>query len=215
MDKVKREVAEILLYIKAVGLSPNKPYRYTSGILSPIYCDNRLIMSHVGYRKRIVDIFLKTIKSHNLTFDVVGGVATSGIPFASWISYKLEKPMIYVRPKRKGHGKENVIEGEIYPGQRVIVVEDLISTGGSSASCVESIRDVGGIVEDCVAIFTYGLERAKNIFKDIGCKLLTLTDFETLLNVAEEIGYISQKEKSIIQDWRKDPDNWGRKMGFE
>jgi orotate phosphoribosyltransferase len=211
----KEDVARILLEVEAVTLNPKKPYRYTSGILSPIYCDNRLLMSHVRHREKIVDCFIKTIQDEGLTFNVVGGVATSGIPHAAWISDKLKKPMIYIRPKKKTHGKENLIEGKLEKGQKVLVVEDLISTGGSSVSSVESVRNAGGIAEDCIAIFTYGLEKAKENFREARCRLLTLTDFETLVKVAENTGYITPEEKVVVLQWNKEPENWGRKMGFE
>jgi len=149
---ISEDVAKILLEIKAVTLNAEKPYRYASGIFSPIYCDNRLLISDVAKREKIIDYFVQTIKDNKLQFDVVAGVATAGIPHASWIADKLKKPMVYVRSSAKEHGKHNQIEGRLEKGQKVLIVEDLISTGGSTLDAVSAVRDAGGVVTHSLAI---------------------------------------------------------------
>jgi len=205
---MKKAVAEILLKVKAITLNPNKPYRFVSGILSPIYCDNRLLMSYPNERKKIVDFFIKIIKENKLKFDLVGGIATSGICWAAWISEKLNKPMIYIRSKTKEHGKENLVEGKLEKGQKVLVVEDLVSTGGSSLRAVNAVREQGGIVKDCVAIFTYEMKKAINGFKDDKCNLFALSDFTTLIEVATKENYIKEEDKEKVLEWNKNPGEW-------
>ncbi len=212
---MKKQVAEILLKIKAVTLNAKEPYRYVSGILSPIYCDNRLLMSYPEERTKIRDFFLELIKENNLEFDVVAGVATSGIPHAAWIADKLNKPMIYVRGKAKEHGKTNQIEGKLEKGQKVLVIEDLVSTGGSSVRAVNAVKEAGGEVVCCLAIFTYEMEKAKKQFEEANCKLLTLSNFSTLVGVASENNYITEEEKNKVIEWNKMPADWGKKMGYE
>lgn len=210
-----KKVAEILLSIKAVTLSLKKPYRYASGILSPIYCDNRLLMSYPKERIQIRDFYVQTMKEHALTYDIVGGTATAGIPHAAWVADALKKPMIYVRAQPKDHGKENLVEGKLEGGQTVLVIEDLVSTGGSSVGAVKGIRDQGGIVNHCIAIFTYEMEKAKKQFADGNCTLFALSNFSTLIGVAQEMNHITPEEKRIALEWNKDPSGWGKKMGFE
>lgn len=215
MSEIAKEIADILLGIRAITLSPSKPYRFVSGIFSPIYCDNRLLMSYPEKRKKIIDYFVEVIRERNLDFDVVAGIASSGIPHAAWIAERLGKPMIYIRKKTKEHGKENLIEGKLEKGQKVVIVEDLISTGSSSVNGVEAVRDQGGIVENCLAIFTYEMEKAKENFRNARCELIPLSDFTTLIEVAEEKDYIKPEERLKTLEWNKDPQNWGKNMGFE
>ena len=203
---MKEEVAELLLKIKAVSLSINRPYRFASGILSPIYCDNRQLMSYPEEREIILDYFLEIIKKIN--FDIIAGTESAGIPWAAWISQRLEKPMIFVRKKTKEHGKQNLIEGRLKEGKKVLVIEDLISTGGSSIAAINAIRDAGGIVDYCVAIFEYNFEEALTNFEKVECKYITLSDFKTLVKVAIEEDYINEKDKGLVLSWSKDPHNW-------
>ncbi len=205
---MKKEVAKILLKVKAITLSPDKPYKFVSGILSPIYCDNRLLMSYPKERKKIVDFFIKTIKENKLKFDLIGGIATSGICWASWIAEKLDKPMIYIRGKTKEHGKENLVEGKLEKGQKVLIIEDLISTGGSSLTAIQGVREQGGVIEDCVAIFTYEMEKAVNGFKDVNVNLFTLSDFTNLIEVASKENYIKEEDKEKVLEWNKNPGEW-------
>ncbi|MFH2104845.1 MAG: orotate phosphoribosyltransferase [Parcubacteria group bacterium] len=205
-----KQIASTLLEIKAVTLSTNPPYTWTSGIKSPIYCDNRLLMSYPDKRQQVKEMFLSLIKENNLEFDVIAGVATSGIPHAAWLAEELKKPMIYVRGKAKEHGKENAIEGVIEKGKKVLVIEDLISTGGSTLFVVEEIRQAGGIVEDCLAIFTYEFDKAKKAFAEAKANLHTLTNFSTLIEVATENDYLKAADKDTVLEWSKDPENWGK-----
>ncbi len=209
------QVAKILLEIKAVTLKPEKPYRYASGILSPIYCDNRLLMFYVDEREQIINYFIQTIKQNNLQFDIIAGTATAGIPHAAWLAEKLKKPMIYIRASAKEHGKGNQIEGKLEKGQKVLVIEDLISTGGSSVAAVEVAREARGIVTDCVAIFTYEMQKAKDKFSQADCNVITLSNFSTLIRIAGENNYISTDAVKNVLEWSKDPAGWGKKMGFE
>jgi len=207
----KESIAKILLSKGAVTLNPTQPYEFTSGILSPIYCDNRILISYPDTRKEIVDSFLKILKENNIQFDIVAGVSTSGIPWAAWIAEKLDKPMVYVRIEAKGHGKENKIEGRIEKNKTAIVVEDLISTGGSSLAVADAIKEAGLKVGCCLAIFDYEMEKAKKGFSEKGCSLFSLTDFSTLVKVAVKEKYIKQDDEKHIMEWSKNPDSWGRK----
>lgn len=209
------DVAGILLDIKAVSLRPDKPFRYASGILSPIYCDNRLLMGYPEKRKRIRDLFIEKIREHDLSFDIVAGTATAGIPHAAWIAGKLDLPMIYVRGGAKEHGKQNRIEGPLEQGKKVIVIEDLISTGGSSVRAVEAVREAGGEVIACIAIFSYGMQKAEDRFAEAGCPCYTLSDFSTLISTAADKGMIKPEEKDIVLSWNKAPAEWGKQQGFE
>lgn len=205
------EVARILLEAKAVMLNPSKPYRFVSGVLSPIYCDNRLLLSYPEMRVKIVESFLEKIRENNLEFEIVAGVATAAIPHAAWIAERLGKPMIYVRSSKKEHGKENLIEGKLEKGKKVIVIEDLVSTGGSSVGAVKAVKEAGGDVVACVAIFTYEMEKAERLFSEAECPLYTLTKFSTLVDVASKNGYMSEEETAKVLEWNKDPQGWGKR----
>lgn len=206
------QIAKLLLEIKAVTLNVQTPFRYTSGILSPIYCDNRLIISYPDKRKIIIDAFIEMINNNKLQFDVVAGTATAGIPHAAWIAERLNKPMVYVRNKSKEHGKQNQIEGLLKPGQKALIIEDLVSTGGSSVAAGVACREAGAVVTDCVAIFTYQMEKARQAFSQAQINLHTLTNFATLIQVATDEGYISQDEKERALEWNKDPAGWGERI---
>lgn len=207
---MKEDVANILLEVKAVTLSVSEPYTFTSGIKSPIYCDNRLLISYPEERKKIVKKFLEILET--LEFDVIAGTSTAGIPWAAWIAAKLEKPMVYIREKAKEHGKGNQVEGKLEKGQKAVIIEDLISTGGSSAAAVQAAKDAGAEVEDCVAIFTYEMEKANQKFLEARCKLHTLTNFSTLMKVAEEKDYVNSEEKEKALEWNKNPGGWERRQ---
>lgn len=211
----KREVAEILLEIKAVALRPSKPFKYASGILSPIYTDNRLLMGYPEKRNRVIETMASLLRKKGIEFNVVAGTATAGIPHAAWLASLTGKPMVYVRSKEKEHGKENKIEGLVKEGWKAVVVEDLVSTGGSSINTVLALRSAGIAVNDIVAIFTYQMREAVEKFLAEKISLHALTDFSTMIDVAAEKKYISEKEKETVLEWNKDPKNWGKKMGFE
>ena len=202
------EIAKLLLDIKAVTLNLKEPYRYASGLLSPIYCDNRLIISYPDKRKIIIDAFLHLIEKNQLQFDVVAGTATAGIPHAAWIADRLNLPMVYVRDKAKVHGKKNQIEGRLQKSQKALVVEDLISVGKSSITAGLALRKCEGWVTDCVAIFSYQLPQAIQNFSEAYINCYTLSNFNILIEVAVEEAYISDKEKQKALAWRKNPEKW-------
>ena len=202
------KIAEILLKLNAVMLRTKPPFRWASGILAPIYTDNRILMSYPRQREFIVNSFIKLIKKNKIKFDGFAATATAGIPWASWLAQKLKKPMVYVRSSSKDHGRENLVEGKIEEGKTYIVVEDLISTGSSSLNTINAVREKGGIVEYCIAIFTYELEKAKNNFENANVKLLTLTDFTSFVKTALKNKYISKEQLNHIMDWKKHPEGW-------
>jgi len=210
-----KEIAEILLEIKAVALRPSEPYRYASGILSPIYTDNRLLMGYPEKRKAVISAMAALLKEKGIEFDLVAGTATAGIPHAAWLAEEAGKPMVYVRQKEKEHGKENKIEGFVKKGWKADVVEDLISTGGSSVATVQGLRASGVEVNDIIAIFTYNMKAAEEKFSAENIALHALTDFQAMIETAAEKNYISEGEKNTAMEWNKDPKNWGKKMGFE
>lgn len=205
-----KEVARFLLETKAVKLEPTRPFTWASGWKSPIYCDNRKTLSFPNVRSFIRNAFVDAI-IHNFTeVDVVAGVATGAIAQGALVADQMEKPFIYVRSAPKSHGMENLIEGDLTEGQKVIVVEDLISTGGSSLKAVEAVRNAGCQVVGMVAIFSYGFPLAEQNFADMGCKLVTLTSYQSLLETAIETGYIKADQLELLKKWREAPDKWGR-----
>lgn len=200
------EIEKILLDCKAVLLRPKNPFTYTSGNKGPIYCDCRLLMSHPLERKRIVDLFLEKISS--LDFDVVAGVATAGIPWASFLAQKLGKPLIYVRGKAKEHGGKKQVEGGLSSGQKVLVVEELITTAGSVVNAVEAVRSVGGVVDDVLVLYTHELASGLESIKNVQCNVHALGCFSTLVSLALKKDIISEDDKDILDNWHKDPKGW-------
>ncbi len=207
---IKQDVAEALLSINAVSLSPNEPFTWASGIKSPIYCDNRLIVSYPVVRKFISKNLIKLIEEKFPEAEVVAGTATAGIPHASWVSAVLEKPMVYVRSSPKKHGRGNMIEGIIKPGQKVVIVEDLISTGGSSITCAHALREAGAEVLGVAAIFSYELPIAAENFEKEGLRYATLSNYPALLETALAKNIINEEERVALTEWNKDPGNWGK-----
>lgn len=197
-----KNIAKSLLDIEAVTLSPNDLYTWSSGIKSPIYCDNRVTLGYPEVREAIRDGLSQLITDKFDHVDVVSGTVTAGIPHAAYISEKLILPMNYVRSKSKSHGKQNQIEGAQSKGKKVVVVEDLISTGGSSITAVEALQEAGAEVVGVVAIFTYGLAKADKMFKDIGVPFYTLSNYNELIEVAREEGKISEEDIQTLVDWR-------------
>ncbi|MBW4080047.1 orotate phosphoribosyltransferase [Paenibacillus sp. S150] len=203
------QVARYLLKIGAVALRPQDPFTWTSGIKSPIYCDNRLTLSFPEVRGYIADAFVETIAGTYPDAEVIAGTATAGIPHAAWVADKLNLPMAYIRDKAKGHGKQNQIEGLISPGQKVIVIEDLISTGGSSIKAAQAVQEAGGIPLVVLAIFSYELDRAAEAFAAAGVPLQTLSSYSTLIDVALAQGTIAATDVELLQSWRKAPASFG------
>ena len=202
---MKRKIAEHLLSIQAVSLQPSHPFTWSSGIKSPIYCDNRMTMSYPAVRKNIAEGLTQLINEKFPETMIVAGTATAGIPHAAWVSERMNLPMIYVRSSAKGHGKGNQIEGKVAKGDKVIIVEDLISTGGSSITCVKALREAGCDVLGVVSIFTYELDQAGKAFSDIEVPYYSLCDYSTLIEVAAEQEYVKQEDLNKLRKWKETP----------
>ena len=205
---IAREVAEYLLEIKAVVLNPSEPFTWASGLKSPIYCDNRKTLSYPKVRNFIKTSFADIIDEEFKDCDVIAGVATAGIPHGVLVADVLNKPCVYVRDKAKAHGMENLIEGKIDKGQKVVVIEDLISTGGSSLKAVHALRDAGAEVLGLGAIFTYGFDKAVKAFEEASCRFFTLSDYPSLIEVAERQDYIKPADKEMLMQWYQNPEGW-------
>lgn len=203
-----REVAEYLLEIKAVVLNPSEPFTWASGLKSPIYCDNRKTLSYPKVRNFIKTAFADVISEEFVSCEVVAGVATAGIPHGALVADVLNQPFLYVRDKPKAHGMTNQIEGKLDAGQKVVVIEDLLSTGGSSLKAVQALRDAGAEVLGLCAIFTYAFPKATKAFETAKCPYFTLSDYPTLLEVAEQHDYISAAEKATLMEWYQNPEQW-------
>lgn len=196
-------MAEQLLRIKAVKLNTKELFTWASGIQSPIYCDNRVTLSYPEIRTYIRQNFVRAIEENFAEPEVVAGVATGGIAMGALVAQEMGLPFVYVRSGKKDHGLTNQIEGEVYPEQNVVVIEDLISTGTSSLSVVQALKDAGCRIAGMVAIFTYNLPKAVKAFDAAACKLITLTDYETLILKAVETGYISEKDQKILKEFKE------------
>lgn len=207
---MKHLIAEQLLEINAVALRPQDPFTWTSGLKSPIYCDNRLTLSFPAVRRQIAKGLQKLILENFPEAEVIAGTATAGIPHAAWVSELMDLPMCYVRSKAKGHGKGNQIEGKVEMGQKVVVVEDLISTGGSVITAVKALREAGCEVLGAVSIFTYGLAKGKEAFAQESISSHSLTDFPTLVGVAIDNGYISADDQESLLSWSENPEQWSK-----
>ena len=200
---MKKQIAQQLLSIGAVELRPNDPFTWASGVKSPIYCDNRLTMSYPAVRKAIADALAETIRREYPDAQVIAGTATAGIPHAAWVAERLDLPMVYVRSKPKGHGQSNLIEGKIQPGQKAVVIEDLISKGGSVLQAAQALQDAGFEVAGIAAIFTYGLPQAEQAIQEAGFTFHTLTDFPALVEQAGESGAIAAADLPMLNEWHE------------
>jgi orotate phosphoribosyltransferase len=205
---VAAEVADKLLEIQAIRLQPTKPFTWASGWKSPIYCDNRLALSFPKVRTMIKENLIKSIQHYFPTVEAIAGVATAGIPQGALLANDLDLPFIYVRSKPKGHGMENMIEGKVTPGQKVVVVEDLVSTGGSSLKATQDLKDAGFEVLGMVAIFSYGFDIAAKNFDNAGVRLICLSHYEAMLPRAVDRNYIGKDELKSLSEWRSDPAKW-------
>lgn len=215
MSNTSETVAKIQLKLNAVSLNTKEPFRYDSGILSPVYIDNRILISYPEERQIIRDLYIDAMKSTGEQFDLIAATATAGIPHAAWIADKLNLPMVYVRGKAKDHGKRNRVEGIVKQGVKVAVIEDLISTGESAIETAEAVRQAGGEVSYIFAIITYEMEKSKENFVKNELNPIPLTTFKDVLAVAQNSGQISKEESEIILDWTKDPESWGKANGFK
>lgn len=204
---MKEQIARHLLKIEAVFLKPNEPFTWTSGMKSPIYCDNRITISYPEVRNEIAEGFRELILKRFPDVEMIAGAATGGVPHAALLSDRMELPMCYVRSKPKGHGKGNQIEGKTNKGQKVVIIEDLVSTGGSVINVARALKQAGCEVLGVLSIFTYGFNNARTAFEEEGISYLPLTDYDTLIKVAVEEGFISEDEILKLKTWRKNPDS--------
>lgn len=205
---IAEQIAKDLLSIEAVSLSPDEPFTWASGLKSPIYCDNRVTMSYPAVRRAIAKGLADKIKQDFPNVEVIAGTATAGIPHAAWVAELLDLPMVYIRSKPKDHGQGNQIEGRIKEGQKMVVIEDLISTGGSVLEAAQAAAKEGADVLGVAAIFTYELAKGKQNFETANIPLVTLTNYSTLIESALTENYINQEQLELLKKWRQDPENW-------
>ena len=207
--EVAQKIAESLLQIKAIKLQPQKPFTWASGWKSPIYCDNRVSLSHPAIRTYIRQKLAEVVQDEFGSVEMISGVATAGIPQGVLVAQDLGLPFSYVRSSSKDHGRQNQIEGEIVSGQRVVVIEDLISTGQSSLKAVEALREAGCNVVGLVSIFNYGFEEAVENFKQAKLQVISLCDYDTLVDIAAKFNYIHQDDIDMLKSWKRNPAEWG------
>lgn len=203
-----KKTAELLLQIKAIKLNPNKPFTWASGWKSPIYCDNRLTLSYPPVRVYLKEEIAKIVELQFGKPDIIAGVATGAIAMGVLVAQQLGVPFVYVRPEPKKHGRQNQVEGHLEKGQNVVVIEDLISTGNSSLQAVEALKDAGAVVKGMVAIFTYGFDVATKNFKDKNINLVTLSNYQYLLEQALDSNYINENELVALKEWSSNPSDW-------
>jgi orotate phosphoribosyltransferase len=203
-----KKTAELLLQIKAIKLEPQQPFTWASGWKSPIYCDNRIILSYPMIRNYVRENFARQIEEKYGKPDVIAAVATGAIGIGMLVAEYLSLPFAYVRTEPKGHGRQNQIEGNLEEGQTVVVIEDLISTGNSSLNAVKALKEAGANVKGMFAIFTYGFSASIKNFENTGIELYTLSDYENLIETAQNTNYINIEEAGILRKWREDPANW-------
>lgn len=204
-----KELVKDLLRIKAVSLSPNKPYTWASGLKSPIYTDNRLTVAYPEIRQNIAKLLGKKIQENFPDATVIGGVATAGIPHATSVSNVLNLPLSYIRPKPKKHGRGRQTEGRCEPGDKLVLIDDLISTGGSILEAAKAAEKEGMEICGTASIFSYGLPQADANFKNAGIQLVSLVTFSELIEISEDLGYINDQELQLLKDWYKNPEEWG------
>lgn len=220
MKDFSRAIAERLLDIGAVKVKMDPPFTWTSGIKSPVYCDNRRLISYPEHRKAVVLAWKELIEAKVAAGemerpDVLGGTATAAIPWAAFLAYEMNLPMVYIRPQKKEHGAGKQVEGDLKVGQKVLIVEDLISTGGSSVQAAEAVREEGQcIVTDIFAIVSWELPKSEEVFAEAGLRLTNLTGFTALIGLAAENGAIKSEEEAIVLEFKKDPPTWAERVGI-
>ena len=215
MKHSSAEIARILLEAGAVVLAPEQPFRFASGIVSPVYCDNRLLLAQVAARRIVAEALSEAVEQEVVTVEVIAGTATAGVPWAAWVAANLTLPMVYVRSGAKKYGRGQQVEGGIQPGQRVAVIEDLVSTGGSALDAVAGLRQLDASVAECFAIFSYEMAESKQRFGAAGVRLISLTNLGTLLEVATAENYIRSEQRDLIADWAGDPAGWALRAGLD
>lgn len=209
-----KQLAEVALQVGAIKINPDQPFTWASGNKMPIYNDNRLLLGNADHRKLVAEGLAALIKERQINADVVAGVATAGIPHATSLANLLNAPLIYVRNSAKSHGLQNQIEGILPKGQNVVVVEDLISTGGSALSAVEAVRQAGGRVEHCFCIFNYGFTQAVDLFQNADCEMHSLLHFKTLIQYMAEKGSFNDSQRALLEAWYQNPFEWARNQGL-
>ncbi|OUR96756.1 orotate phosphoribosyltransferase [Halobacteriovorax marinus] len=209
---IDREVAKVLLDSLCLQLSPSEPFTYASGLRGPIYCDNRQLLSLPVARKVIIDGFVEALKESGWQFDQLAGLATAGIPHCAFVAHELDLPMIYIRSKAKGHGKQNQVEGKYEPGQKVILIEDLVNQGKSLGEAIEATLAAGLVPVGCLTIVTYEMARAQEVLNKFKIPLISLTNFSTIVDLALEQKNISAEEKDMLISWQADPVSWSSKV---
>lgn len=208
-------IAKALLDIQAVGFIPHQPITFKSGLLSPVYVDNRRLIFHPAQWRTVIEAMRNYVSTQGLTFDVIAGIESAGIPHSSALSYLLEKPSVFVRKAAKAHGTQSRVEGGDVSGKRILLIEDLVTTGSSSLAGVEALRESGAIVEDCLCICTYGFAMAESAFRVMGVRLHPLIPFTTIARTAQQSGYFGESELAIIEDWLQDPHGWATRQGLD
>ena len=214
MSSISHRLAQIALEIKAIKLNPKNPFTWVSGYRMPIYNDNRLLLGNYEHRDLVAQGFIDLITHNEIPYEVIAGTATAGIPFGMTLADRLKSPFVYVRDKPKGHGAGKRVEGFLRAGQRVLLVEDLISMGTSSTSALEALRAEGAVAETCLSIFNYEFQEFRDAFTKINVALHSLLGFAELLQVAQENAYISDAEYELLRSWSSEPTLWGEKHGF-
>jgi orotate phosphoribosyltransferase len=213
VDSARLDIARGLLSIGAVKLSPHEPFIYASGLKGPIYCDNRLILSHVKIRNLVIDSFLDIIKQNQLSYDLIGGIATAGIPHAAFVAERLQRPMVYIRPKPKGHGMKNQVEGDYRPLEKVLLFEDLVNLGSSLVDAMKGITEAKLSCADCFCVVTYQMPEANEKLRSLNIKLWSLTDFDSITKAALELRQIDEEGMLLLKNWHSDPKKWSDSIG--
>lgn len=214
MHNTRKQVAQALLDVQAVRFSPRDPFTFKSGILSPVYVDNRVLPYHPTQWRQVISGFQFAIGASGTPFDIIAGIETAGIPHSAALSFSMKRPSVFVRKQPKEHGTGKRIEGGSVEGKRVLLIEDLVTTGGSSLSGVKALREAGAIVEDCMAIVSYGFQEALDAFTEAGVRLTTMTTFPIMAELARENEQFGDDELRMIYDWLAAPHEWGEKHGF-
>jgi orotate phosphoribosyltransferase len=214
LKSIQESVAHALLEIGAVRFQSQAPITFKSGIISPVYVDNRRLPFHPPQWFIIIDAFQQLIHQNNLTVDVIAGVEAAGIPHSAALGYVMQKPSVFVRKQPKDHGTKKRVEGGDIAGKKVLLIEDLVTTGSSSLDAITAIGEEGGLADECACIITYGFQSALKNFEEQGVRLHPLTSFDVVLNIALESGRFSAEDYQIIQDWFNDPNGWAKRHGF-
>jgi orotate phosphoribosyltransferase len=214
MNDIAVQVARALLDIGAVTFAPQSPITFKSGLISPVYVDNRRLPYWPEQWQVIIGAFKKLMKERDIQFDIIAGIEAAGIPHSAALGYTMRRPSVFVRKRPKGHGMKNRVEGGAVSGKRVVLVEDLVTTGGSSLSGIAALRDDGAIVEHCLVIVSYGFPQAAQAFEQAGVRLQTLTSFPVIVQEAVQLGSFTDSEQSVIESWLRDPIHWAEQNGY-